>query len=152
MDLIVKEKFINAFSEELAVYLLSREPKDLLELTTWAQLYLTAHKQQLGSKNMERPRSSGNSKKKSLNGLASNDEAVYRAAGCANSNVGQIFIRVGKLNGRPVKVLRDTGCTGMIVDRALISKPVVIHKKFMLLADGKPHSDQCAVYQCFPVL
>ena len=22
---------------------------------------------------------------------------------------------VGKLNGRPVKVLRDTGCTGMIV-------------------------------------
>ena len=31
-DLIVKEQFINA-SEELAVYLLEREPKDLVELT-----------------------------------------------------------------------------------------------------------------------
>ena len=48
-DLIVKEQFINA-SEELAVYLLEREPKDLVELTTWAQQYLTAHKQQLGGK------------------------------------------------------------------------------------------------------
>ena len=34
--------------------------------------------------------------------------------------VGQIYMEIGKLNGRPVKVLRDTGCTGMIVDRALI--------------------------------
>ena len=48
-DLIVKEQFINA-SEELAVYLLEREPKDLVELTTWAQQYLTGHKQQLGGK------------------------------------------------------------------------------------------------------
>ena len=48
-DLIVKEQFINA-SEELAVNLLEREPKDLVELTTWAQQCLTAHKQQLGGK------------------------------------------------------------------------------------------------------
>ena len=34
VDLIVKEQFINACSEELAVYLLEREPKDLVELTT----------------------------------------------------------------------------------------------------------------------
>ena len=48
MDLIVKEQFINVCSEELAVYLLERGPKDLVELTTWAQQYLIAHKQQLG--------------------------------------------------------------------------------------------------------
>ena len=47
-DLIVKEQFINACSEELAAYLLERGPKDLVELTTWAQQYLIAHKQQLG--------------------------------------------------------------------------------------------------------
>ena len=37
MDLIVKEQFINACSEELAVYLLKKGPKDLVELTSWAQ-------------------------------------------------------------------------------------------------------------------
>ena len=35
VDLTVKEQFINACSEELAVYLLERGPKDLVELTTW---------------------------------------------------------------------------------------------------------------------
>ena len=40
-DLKVKEQFINTCSEELAVYLLERGPKDLLELATWAQQYLT---------------------------------------------------------------------------------------------------------------
>ena len=39
-DLIVKEQFINACSEELAVYLLERRLKDLVELTTWTQQYL----------------------------------------------------------------------------------------------------------------
>ena len=42
LALIVKEQFINDCSEELAVYLLER-PKDLVELTTWAQQYLIAH-------------------------------------------------------------------------------------------------------------
>ena len=39
VNLIVKEQFINTCSEKLAVYLLKRGPKDLvdLELTTWAQ-------------------------------------------------------------------------------------------------------------------
>ena len=50
VDLIVKEQFINACSEELAVYLLDRGPKELVELTTLAQQYLIAHKQQLGGK------------------------------------------------------------------------------------------------------
>ena len=50
VDLIVKEQFINECSEKLAVYLLKRGPKDLVELTTWAQQYLIAHKQQLGGK------------------------------------------------------------------------------------------------------
>ena len=50
VDLIVKEQFIKAGSEELAVCLLKRGPKDLVELTTWAQQYLIAHKQQLGDK------------------------------------------------------------------------------------------------------
>ena len=36
--------------EELAVYLLERGPKDLVELTTLAQQYLVAHKQQLEAK------------------------------------------------------------------------------------------------------
>ena len=48
VDLIVKEQFINACSEDLAMYLLERGPKDLVELTTWAQKYLIAHKDQLG--------------------------------------------------------------------------------------------------------
>ena len=44
----------------------------------------------------------------------------------AQSNDGQTYIEVGKLNGRPVKVLQDTGFTGMIVDRALIPVSMVI--------------------------
>ena len=37
VDLIVKEKLINACSEDLAMYLLERGSKDLVELTMWAQ-------------------------------------------------------------------------------------------------------------------
>ena len=33
---------------------------------------------------------------------------------------------VGKLNGWPVKVLRVTGCTGIIVDSALVPDVMVI--------------------------
>ena len=72
--------------------------------------------------NVESSRSSGNFKKSSL----SNDEAIYRAACRAQSNDGQAYIEIDKLDGRPVKVLRDTGCTGMIVDRALIPDSMVI--------------------------
>ena len=53
VDLIVKEQFINASSKELLVYVLERRPKDLVELTTWAQQYLIAHKQQLGDKDQK---------------------------------------------------------------------------------------------------
>ena len=57
VDLIVKEQFINACSEDLAMYLLERGPKDLVELTSWAQKYLIAHKEQLGkSKATVQPR------------------------------------------------------------------------------------------------
>ena len=57
VDLIVKEQFINACSEDLAMYLLERGPKDLVELTRWAQKYLIAHKEQLGkSKATVQPR------------------------------------------------------------------------------------------------
>ena len=57
VELIVKEQFINACSEDLAMYLLERGPKDLVELTTWAQKYLIAHKEQLGkSKATVQPR------------------------------------------------------------------------------------------------
>ena len=75
---------------------------------------------------VERPRSSGYSKKSSLNGLTSNDEAIYSVSCRAQSNDGQIYIGVGKLNGQPVKVLRDTGCTVMTVHRALIPDLMVI--------------------------
>ena len=44
VNLKVKEQFINACSEELVVYLLERGPRDLVNLTTWAQQYLIAHK------------------------------------------------------------------------------------------------------------
>ena len=57
VDLIVKEQFISACSEDLAMYLLERGPKDLVELTTWAQKYLIAHKEQLSkSKATVQPR------------------------------------------------------------------------------------------------
>ena len=221
VDLIVKEQFINACSEELAVYLLERVPKDLVELATWAQQYLITRKQQLGGKikstvqpkfaeprrqiqsklditqgrqtslqcyrcqgychrqsecatkvspskdqksstpvgqsnqktramvarsnedgeeactcvRVEKPRSSGNAKKSYSNRSISDDEAIYCAACRAQSNVGQIYIEVGKLNGQQVKVLRDTGCTGMIVDRALIPDSMVIPGSSLQMVD-----------------
>ena len=59
-------------------------------------------------------------------GSTHSDRAVYSAVCRAQSNDGQTYVGVGKLNGRPVKVLRDTGCTGMIVDRALVPDVLVI--------------------------
>ena len=58
--------------------------------------------------NLEKPRSSGNAKKSNSNRSTSDDEAIFSAACRAQSNDGQIYIEVGKLNGRPVKALRDT--------------------------------------------
>ena len=213
VDLIVKEQFINACSEDLAMYLLERGPKDLVELKTWAQKYLIAHKEQLGKnkatvqprrvdqkkttqskpdssqgrqrslqcyccrgfghrqsecgtkispgkdqKGSSTPvsqssqkktramvaqldedgekaftcvevggtRSRRNSKKSGTEGSTNSDRAVYSAVCRAQSNDGQTYVGVGKLNGQPVKVLRDTGCTGMIVDRALVPDVLVI--------------------------
>ena len=213
VDLIMKEQFINACSEDLAMYLLERGPKDLVELTTWAQEYLIAHKEQLGKSKatvqprcvdqkkttqskpdssqglqrslqcyrchgfghrqsecgtkispgkdqkgsstpvsqssqkktramvaqldedgekaftcveVEGTRSRSNSKKSGTEGSTNSDRAVYSAVCRAQSNDGQTYVGVGKLNGRPVKVLRDTGCTGMIVDRALVPEVMVI--------------------------
>ena len=209
----MKEQFINACSEDLAMYLLERGPKDLVELTTWAQKYLIAHKEQLGKSKaavqprrvdqkkttqskpdssqgrqrslqcyrcrgfghrqsecgtkispskdqkgsstpvsqssqkktramvaqldedgekaftcveVEGTRSRSNSKKSGTEGLTNSDRAVYSAVCRAQSNDGQTYVGVGKLNGRPVKVLSDTGCTGMIVDRALLPEVLVI--------------------------
>ena len=53
---------------------------------------------------MERPRSSGNSKKSTSNRLTSNDETIYSATCHAQSNNGQICSGKGKWNGWPVKV------------------------------------------------
>ena len=55
VDLIVKEQFINTCSEELAVYLLERGPKDLVLLTTWAPQYLIAHKHKQGKDQVYSP-------------------------------------------------------------------------------------------------
>ena len=181
VDLIVKEQFINACSEDLAMYLLERGPKDLVELTTWAHKYLIAHKEQLGkSKATVQPRCVDQKKTtqskpdssqgrqrllqcyrcrgfghrqsecgtkispgKDQKGSSTPDPGVirrrvvpkdrptvigqYTVLFCrAQSNDGQTYVGVGKLNGRPVKVLRDTGCTGMIVDRALVPEVMVI--------------------------
>ena len=49
--------------------------------------------------NVERPRSSGSSKKSNSNRLTSSDETIYSAACRAQSNDDQIYIGVGKLNG-----------------------------------------------------
>ena len=54
------------------------------------------------------------------------DRVVYSVVCHAQSNGDHTYIGVGKLNGRPVKVLRDTSCTGMIVDRALVPDVMVI--------------------------
>ena len=215
VDLIVKELFINACSEDLAMYLLERLPKVdyLVELTTWAQKYLIAHKEQLGKSKAtvqargadqkkttqskpdssqgrqrllwcyrcqgfghrqsacgtkissrkdqkgsstpvsqssqkktgtivaqldedgekaftcveaEGTRSRSNSKKSGTEGSTNSDRAVYSAVCRAQSNDGKTYVGVGKLNGRPMKILHDTGCTGMIVDMALVPDVMVI--------------------------
>ena len=51
---------------------------------------------------VERPRSSGNSKKISSDRLTTNDEPIYSAACHAQSYDCQIYIGVSRLNGRPV--------------------------------------------------
>ena len=188
------------------MYLLEREPKDLVELTTWAQHYLIAHRQQLGGKtkstvrlkraeqrkptqckldttqgrqrslqcyrcqgyghrqsecptkvspgkdqkssmavghsnqkktrammarshedgeeaftcvNVERPRSSGNSKKSNLNRLTSNDKAIYI-----------VLLAVPRV---------------MMVKSTLEQASCGDTRQFRLAADGRPHSDRCSL-------
>ena len=205
------------------MYLLERGLKDLIHVTTWAQQYLAAHKQQLKvqskttvqprraeqrksiqfkpdtsqgrqtvplSRNvlplprnvlqkcstpvsqssrkkilamvtqssedyeealtcvkMKRPRSKGNLKKSGTHGSTSKDRKVYHAVCRDQITKGQTYIRVGKLNGWAVKLLRDNGCRGMIVDRALVPYPS--HdgdtRQFRLPADGGPYPDRCVI-------
>ena len=78
--------------------------------------------------NMERPRSSGNSKKSNLNRLTSNDEAINSAACRAQSNGVQIYIGVGKWNVRPVildsMVIPGSSVSLQMVDHTLIDVPL----------------------------
>ena len=66
------------------------------------------------------------SKKSGTEGLTNSDRVVYSAVCHAQSNDGQTYVGVGKLIGRAVKVLQDTGCTGRIVDRVLVRDMMVI--------------------------
>ena len=59
-------------------------------------------------------RSRRNSNKSGTEGLTHSDRAVYSAVCLTQSNDGQTYVGIGKLNGRPLKVLRDTDCTGMM--------------------------------------
>ena len=52
----------------------------------------------------------------------------------AQGNDGQTYIGEGKSNAQPVKVLQDTGCTGMIVERALV--PDCDTRQFRFAAEG----------------
>ena len=195
------------------MYLLKRGPKDLVELTTYAQKYLIAHKEQLGKSKatvqpkhadqkkstqskpdssqggqrllqcyrcqgfghrqsecgtkispgkdqkgpstlvsqssqkkacamvaqlhedgekactcveVEETRSKRNLKKRGTEGSTISDRAVYSAVCRPQSDDGQTYVGVGNLNGGTVKVLRDTGCTLMILDRALVLNVMVI--------------------------
>ena len=72
-----------------------------------------------------RTRSNSNLKKSGTEGSTNSDRAVYSAVCHAQSNDGQTYI-VGNLNGWPRAVLRNTVCTRMIVDRALVHDVTVI--------------------------
>ena len=81
VDLIEKEQSIIACSEDLALYLLDRGPKDLVELTTWAQKYLIAHKEQLGkSKVTVQPRCADKKKRHSPNQIRHKDTRGHCSA------------------------------------------------------------------------
>ena len=54
---------------------------------------------------LERPRPSENLKKCSTKGSTSNDVVIQSAACRVQSNNGQTYIGVGKLNGQPLYVL-----------------------------------------------
>ena len=190
------------------MYLLERGPKDLVELTTWAQKYLIAHKEQLGKSKatvqlrrvdqkkttqskpdssqgcqrtlpcyrccgfghrqsecgtkispgkdqkgssspvsqssqkktcamvaqldedgekaftcveVELTRSKRNSKKSGTEGSTNSDRAVYCAVCRAQSNDVQTYVGVGKLNGRPLKVLHDTDLLRLIICNRLVN-------------------------------
>ena len=91
--------------------------------------------------NRKRPKSSRNFKMWFAGGSTSNNGAVYSAACFAKSNGGPTgYIRVGKLNGRLVKLLRDTGCTGKIAYRALVPAMMCDTRLSRLAADGRPNS------------
>ena len=79
--------------------------------------------------NVERPQIRWKLQKEQFEWITYNDEAIYIAACHAQSNDGQTYTGVGKLNGQRVKVLRDTGCTVMNVDTSLIPKAMVIAHK-----------------------
>ena len=152
VDLIVKEQFINACSEDLAMCYRCRgfghrqsecgtkispgkdQKGSSTPVSQSSQKKTRAMVAQLnedGEKaftcvEVEGTRSKRNLKKSGTEGSTNSDRAVYSAVCRAQSNDGQTYVGVGKLNGRPVKVLRDTGCTGMIVDRALVPEVLVI--------------------------
>ena len=74
---------------------------------------------------LEGTKSKRSLKKSGTEESTNRERAVCSAVYHAQSNDDQTYTGEGKLDGRLVKVLRDTGCTGMIVDRAPIY-PVII--------------------------
>ena len=82
---------------------------------------------------VEGTRSKRSLKKSGTEGSTISDRAVYSTVCRAQSNDGQTYVGVGKLNGWLVKVQRDTACTGMIVDRAFVADVMVIPSSSDLL-------------------
>ena len=82
MDLIVKEQFINTFTQDLGLYLLEGGPKDLVELTTWSQKCLIVHKQQLGGKSKATVQPRRADEKKSTQSKSDSSQGRQRSLQC----------------------------------------------------------------------
>lgn len=171
-DLLLREQLIESSPEELKIWLKERKPKSLDEMVTLADQYLTsrvvataprlkpstpAGTQQSGKENVRETRKCyicdkrghlavdcRQKKNKPYNGK----KAAFVYQRKLDPELKAYRIK-GKVNGKAVMMLRDTGCTTTLVHSSLIPKRALISddKITVYLADGSQRKLQMA--NCF---
>ena len=130
--MIVKEQFINSCPKELTVHLREHAPETLEEMAKIADQYLEAHGKQVSAGCLVQsspPQATAEDIQSCIEGdqllLACGKKIPLLSSACVQPLSGarsKMPVVKGKIGDKTVDVLRDTGCSGIVVKKELVSK------------------------------
>ncbi|XP_065928583.1 uncharacterized protein [Magallana gigas] len=126
VDVLMREQLTNSSSRDLQIWLKERQPKSVEEMIELAEAYQNARK---GNQVMNKGPVPQREVRNQGNGVKSNNNPMVGQNREEKKNVFSVSvicqsglrIETGTVNGKSASVLRDTGCTAILVSDRFVS-------------------------------